>query len=127
MLMKNPASHFMTDAWMEASGVQNPAAFGCFPRFLQLSREAKTISLEETIRKMTGANAERFNIKDRGVLRQGLAADITVFNGDTVRDNTSTSGTAAPPQGVEEVFINGVHVVTKGKINSALRPGKVVR
>jgi N-acyl-D-amino-acid deacylase len=125
-LMKSRASHFMTDAWVDVSGVMNPGAFGCFPKFLQTSRETGAISLEETVYKMTGANSERFNIRDRGVLREGLAADITVFDWDKVRDNATASETAASPDGVEEVFINGMHVVEKGTIDGSLRPGRVL-
>jgi N-acyl-D-amino-acid deacylase len=124
--MRHPASLFMTDAWVEVSGVQNPAAFGCFPRFLQMAREQNIITLEEAIRKMTGANAERFNIRDRGLLRKGMAADITVFNWNTVHDGATASGSSAAPCGIEEVFINGIHTVRKGKIDGSLRPGRVV-
>jgi len=125
-LMRHPASLFMTDAWVELSGVQNPAAFSCFPRFFQMAREQNVITLEEAIRKMTGASAERFNIRSRGLLRKGMAADITVFNWNTVCDGATVSSTGAAPCGIEEVFINGIHTVRKGKIDSSLRPGQVV-
>jgi N-acyl-D-amino-acid deacylase len=125
-LMKSRASHFMTDAWVDISGVMNPGAFGCFPKFLQTSRETRTISLEEAIYKMTGANAQRFNIKDRGVLQEGMAADITVFDWNRISDNATASKTSASPEGVEEVFINGVHVVKKGTIDGSSRPGRVL-
>jgi N-acyl-D-amino-acid deacylase len=125
-LMKHPAALFMTDAWVDLSGVQNPAAFGCFPRFLQIARETKVISLEEAVHKMTGANSERFNIRNRGILKEKLPADITLFNWDTIKDNTTISGTDAAPTGIEDVFINGMHVVKKEKINTALRPGQVI-
>ncbi len=126
-LMRHPASLYMTDAWVENSGIQNPAAFGCFPRFLQLARDLKVITLEEAVRKMTGASAERFNIKDRGTLKKGMAADITVFDWKTVMDNSAGSTNGASPCGIEEVFINGIHAVSKGKINRTLRPGRVIR
>jgi N-acyl-D-amino-acid deacylase len=126
-LMRHPASLFMTDAWVEISGTQNPAAFGCFPRFLQTARDRKIITIEEAIHKMTGASAERFNISDRGILKKGLAADITVFGWSTVMDNTEDGSTGTAPSGIEEVFINGIHTVSKGRINRALRPGQVVR
>jgi len=126
-LMRHPASLFMTDAWVEISGTQNPAAFGCFPRFLQMARDRKVITLEEAIHKMTGASAERFDIGDRGILKRGMAADITVFNWGTVMDNAADDSAGTAPSGIEEVFINGTHTVSKGKINRALRPGQVVR
>jgi N-acyl-D-amino-acid deacylase len=125
-LMKHPASLFMTDAWVELSGLQNPSAFASFPRFLQLAREKSLISLEEAVHKMTGASASRFNISGRGILKKGMPADITVFNWKEVRDNTSDGKAGAGANGIEEVFINGMHVVKKGKINTSLRPGSVV-
>jgi len=122
-LMKHRASLFMTDAWVESSGFQNPASFGCFPRFLQMSRERGVLSLEECVRKMTGANAERMGLKDRGIIREKMAADITVFDYAAVRDNTTVTLTDAQPDGIEAVFINGVPVYAGGKLDAKARPG----
>lgn len=110
-LMCHEPSLFMTDAWIEEYGVQNAAAFSCFPRFLELSREKKSLSLEQTVRKMSGATADRFGIANRGYLKKGYAADVTVFDPITV------SGKDDPterPQGICHVFVNGIHVVEKG-------------
>ncbi|MBT9132098.1 hypothetical protein B9J77_02650 [candidate division NPL-UPA2 bacterium Unc8] len=125
-LMKHPASLFMTDAWSEPEGQQNPGAFGTFPRFLQLARDKKLLSLEETIHKMTGACASRVGIKDRGTLKEGLAADITVFDWNTIRDNTTVEQPAEPPTGIEFVFINGAQVLGNGKADGSLRPGVIL-
>ncbi len=125
-LMRHPASLFMTDAWVIPEGVQNPGAFGCFPRFLQYARDFRTISLEEAVRKMTGASAERFGIKNRGFLREGYAADITVFDWKSVRDNNTDRKTDAAPGGIEAVFINGRQVVDRGKTDGSLRPGQLI-
>ncbi|MDD9303335.1 MAG: hypothetical protein HUK40_13760 [Desulfobacter sp.] len=67
-LMTHPLSLYMTDAWAEPEGLQNPGAYGCFPKFLQTAREDHLLSLEKTVQKMTGDTAKRFNIKDRGIL-----------------------------------------------------------
>ena len=88
-LIAHPACLFMTDSVVSAKGVQNPASFGTFPLLLQYARDRGLISLEEAVRKMTGASAERLNIKDRGLLKKGLAADITVFDWKSVRDNNT--------------------------------------
>lgn len=125
-LMKCDESLFMTDAFLEPEGQQNPGAFGTFPRFLQLARDKKLLSLEETIHKMTGACASRFGIKDRGTLKEGLAADITVFDWNTVKDNTTVEQPTKPPTGIEFVFINGTQVLKDGKANGALRPGVIL-
>lgn len=125
-LMRHPASLFMTDALPEVKGVQNPAMFGNFPRFLQLAREKKLISLEEAVNKMSGATAERYGIKDRGFLKEGLAADITVFDWKNIRDNNTIAETSNAPSGIEAVFINGKQVLDKGKVNGTIRAGKII-
>ncbi len=125
-LMRHPASLFMTDALPEAQGVQNPAAYGSFPLFFQLAREKKIISLEEAVCKMTGATAQRYRIKDRGFLKEGLAADITVIDWKNIKDNNTVAETNKNPTGVEAVFINGVQVADKGKADGSIKAGKVL-
>jgi N-acyl-D-amino-acid deacylase len=126
-LMRHPAAHFMTDAWVEPAGTQNPGAFGAFPGFLQAVREEKTIGLEEAVHKMTGASAARFGLRDRGLLEKGLAADITVFDPQQVRDNTTPQATDRPPAGIRQVFINGVQVLADGEALEDVRAGVVLR
>ena len=106
--------------------MQNPAAFGNFPRFLQYAREFGLLGLEEVIHKMTGAAAERFSINDRGVLRKNYAADITVFDWNTVRDNNTTEKTGETPTGIEHVFINGQPALANGRLNTLILPGRVL-
>jgi N-acyl-D-amino-acid deacylase len=125
-LMRHPASLFMTDALPAPRGVQNPAFSGNFPRFFQLAREKKIISLEEAVYKMSGATAQRYSIKDRGFLKEGLAADITVFDWENIRDNNTLTETSKAPTGIEAVFINGKQVVSKGKVDAAIRAGKII-
>ena len=125
-LMKHRASLFMTDAWVESSGFQNPSAFGCFPRFLQMSRERGVLTLEECVRKMTGANAERMELKDRGIIREKMAADITVFDWNAVRDNNTVDRTDARPDGIEAVYVNGVRVYAGGKLDEKALPGMML-
>ena len=108
--MRHPRSLYMTDAIVALEGAQNPAAFGNYPRLLQYARDFKLQSLEETVHKMTGAPAQRFGLADRGTLRKGCAADITVFDWNAVRDNNTVAKTDQTPTGIERVFINGVPV-----------------
>ncbi len=75
---------------------------------------------------MTGACASRVGIKDRGTLKEGLAADITVFDWNTIRDNTTVEQPAEPPTGIEFVFINGAQVLGNGKADGSLRPGVIL-
>ena len=127
ILIKSPVSLFMTDAWMELSGIQNPHCYGALPRLLQLIREKNLIPLEEAVYKMTGAAAERFGLSDRGVLENGKAADITVMKWDEIQDNNSPGSEYLPPSGIRHVFINGKLVFYNGKINGPLDSGAVLR
>jgi len=125
-LMRHPASLFMTDALPAVKGVQNPAISGNFPRFFQLAREKNLISIEEAVYKMSGATAERYRIKDRGFLREGFAADITVFDWKNIRDNNTLTETSKTPTGIQAVFINGKQVVKKGRVDAAIKAGKII-
>ncbi len=125
-LMKHPAAHFMTDAWVEPQGNQNPAAFGCFPRLLQMAREKKVLSLEQVVHKMTGASAQRVGIKDRGRLKPNMAADITIFDWNRVADNNTRELTNQKPVGIEAVFINGKQVLKNGRADTSSNPGAVL-
>jgi N-acyl-D-amino-acid deacylase len=122
-LVRHPASLFMTDAWVERQGVQNPAAFGAFPRLLQVSRERHLISREETVHKMSGATAERFGLAGRGVLAEGNAADVVVFDGESVADTTSPADTSGTPIGVDYVFVNGKKIIGSGRKENPLNAG----
>jgi N-acyl-D-amino-acid deacylase len=126
-LMRHPAALFMTDAWIEPEGLQNSAAYGCFPRLLQISRQKGIMPLEQVIHKMTGACAARFRIRDRGEIREGYAADIVVFDRETIADTTTVDHTSRRPAGIHAVFINGVQVVKDGRADPSMRPGRVIR
>ncbi|MBR5230905.1 MAG: amidohydrolase family protein [Clostridia bacterium] len=101
---KNPLCLYMTDAWVEDFGVQNPAIYDCFPKFLRDSLRGTGDTMENTVRRMTGATADRFGLKNRGYIKAGYAADLTVFNEAVLRE-------AEPDKqrsfGIEKVFING--------------------
>ena len=101
---KNPLCLYMTDGWVEEHGIQNPVIYDCFPKFLQDSLKGLGDTMPSTIRRMTGATADRFMIPERGYLKEGYYADITVFNEAELK-------TATPDQtksfGIEKVFING--------------------
>lgn len=110
-LMRSPAVLFSTDAWPELSGIQNPAAYGSFPKFLQITKDSKNITLEECVHKMTGATASRFNLKGRGYLREDHCADVVVLDYKKIRDLTTASCQDASPEGVEMVLINGEKIL----------------
>ena len=102
---------YMTDAWVEDHGVQNPAIYDCYPKFLRDSLRGTGDTPANTVRKMTGALADRFMLADRGYLKEGYYADLTVFDEDALRDGTPDQ---EKPFGIEKVFINGRLVYSGG-------------
>ena len=105
----------------------HPRGYGCFVQYLgRYVRERKLVSLKEAVYKMSGFPAERFGIKDRGRLAEGLAADVVVFDPETVSDRSTWTNPTEPPVGVEWVLVNGVQVVEEGSLTGAL-PGRVLR
>jgi N-acyl-D-amino-acid deacylase len=109
-LSRHPKTAYMTDAWITDEGMQNPAAFGTFPKFLRLSREGKAETLGRMIRKMTGQAAGRFGLKNRGRIAPGYYADLVLFDRHTVAESDGE----APPTGLPHVIINGEFAVRDG-------------
>ena len=110
-----------------AESKSHPRAWGSFPRILgHYVRDEKLLTLEEAIRKMTSKAATRVHLGDRGVLRPGLAADITVFDPATIRDVATFDDPTHYSVGVRHVLVNGRRVVADGKITEE-RPGRVLR
>ena len=107
-LSKDESCLYMTDAWVEDHGVQNPAIYDCFPKFLKFSLCGTGDTMPNTIRKMTGAVADRFSIKHRGYIKPGYFADLTVFDETRLRDGKPDQETAF---GIEKVYINGISVL----------------
>jgi N-acyl-D-amino-acid deacylase len=107
-------------------GTPHPRSFGTHPRVLGVYvREQHVLTLQEAIRKMTSQPANRLGVSDRGILRQGMKADVVVFDPATVRD---TSTFAKPDQyavGIGWVLINGAPVVANGAPTNAL-PGRIL-
>jgi len=125
-MMRHPAAFFMTDASPYLEGAQNPGTYGNFPLFLQYAREKGLLTLEEAVYKMTGASAERFNMKKRGFLKRGYFADITVFDSRLVKDSNTSAKTNMRPAGIEAVFINGRQVLKDGKALGTPKVGMII-
>jgi N-acyl-D-aspartate/D-glutamate deacylase len=101
-------------------GKPHPRMYGTFPRVLgEYAREQKLFSLETAVNKMTGMPAQRLRMKDRGLLRPGLAADITVFDPATVKDEATFGDPHRYPVGITHVIVNGAVVVDNGTFNAA--------
>ena len=105
----------------------SPRTYGCFPVILaEYVREERQMSLPDAIRKMTSFPAQRLGIQDRGVLRDGMKADITVFDPDRVSAPATRSEPKRFPVGIEYVIVNGTVVVDRGAHTGAL-PGRALK
>jgi N-acyl-D-amino-acid deacylase len=112
---------------IDAIGLPHPRAYGNFPRLIaEYVRKRKVITLEDAVRKLTSLPATRMRQFDRGALREGLWADLTIFDFDAIQDNATYENPVAPPSGVEYVLVNGQIVVDAGKHTGA-KPGRVLR
>jgi N-acyl-D-aspartate/D-glutamate deacylase len=109
------------------SGKPHPRWYGTFPRVLgKYVREEHVLTLPEAIRKMTSLNAEKLGIEDRGLLRAGRKADITVFDPDRVADRATFENPHQYPVGIEYVIVNGVPVIEKEQ-HLGTKPGRILR
>lgn len=99
--------------------------FGTFARIAGEYVRDGTLSLEQAVRKVTGLPAERFSLRDRGLIREGLAADITVFDPDALADRSTWNQGRVSPSGIAHVLVQGQVVVADGVPTGAL-PGRIV-
>jgi N-acyl-D-amino-acid deacylase len=105
----------------------HPRLWGSFPRVLgHYSRELGLFSLEEAVRKMTGLPAQRFRLKDRGLLATGAFADIVVFDPERIADRATFEEPATPAAGISLVLVNG-HATWRDGASTGARPGRVLR
>jgi len=105
----------------------HPRLWGTFPRVLgHYGRLLGLFSLETAIYKMTGLTAKNFGLKDRGVLREGAYADLTLFDAETIASAATYEKPIAPARGIDSVIVNGA-VVWQGGKPTGSRPGRVLR
>jgi N-acyl-D-amino-acid deacylase len=123
---------FYRQPWVMVSsdggiGSRHPRGAGSYPRVLgRYVRELRWLTLPEAIRKMTSLPAQRFKLKDRGLIRTGFKADLVVFDPKTIIDRATFQEPQLTAEGVQRVFVNGVEVWSDGKITGE-RPGKALR
>lgn len=113
-----------TGVWEHS--VPHPRLYGTFPRVLGHYVREGVISLQEAVRKMTGAPAQVMGFKDRGLLREGYMADIAVFHQDEVKDVATFTDPQRYAAGIPYVIVNGVTVINDGDHTGKL-PGKALR
>ncbi len=124
--VRHPVGMFGTDSTFV--GLKpSPRTYGSFPRVLgEFVRQQRLMTLEEAVRKMTSAPAERLGLRDRGVLRDGLAADVVVFDPQRVRSLATYDQPRQFPEGIDYVLVNGELVIDAGAHTGAL-PGRALR
>ncbi len=132
-IMKHPLHMVGTDAGCctiegpFCKGKPHPRHYGTYPKILgKYVREEKTITWQEAVRKMTSFPAQRFGILDRGLLRPGMWADITVFNPETVIDRATYKDPHNFPAGIPYVIVNGEITISEGKYSKS-RAGTTLR
>ena len=113
-VLRHPVSMIGTDASAVApygvlgKGKPHPRSYGSFPRVLgKYVREERILTLENAIRKMTSLPAQKLGLRDRGIIREGMRADITIFNSETVTDRATYQNPHQYPDGIEYVIVNG--------------------
>ena len=110
-----------------SAGNPHPRWYGTFPRVLgRYVREEKVISMEEAIRKMSSANTAKVGIFDRGLLRPGQWADVTIFDPQRVIDHATFDKPHQYATGIEYVIVNGEMVLDKGGKHTGRRPGTIL-
>jgi N-acyl-D-amino-acid deacylase len=108
------------------SGVPHPRNFGTFPRVLgKYVREEHVLTLEQAVRKMTGLTASQLHFTDRGLIKNGFAADLVIFDPATVADRATFTDPFQYPVGIETVVVNGRVVLDQGR-HTGERPGVVI-
>jgi N-acyl-D-amino-acid deacylase len=127
-ILRNPWVSIASDSGVLApdQGVPHPRGYGNNARVLgEYVRSRHVLSLEEAIRKMTSLPAEHFRFEKRGLIKEGYAADITIFDPATVADMATFGKPHASPAGIAYVLVNGVAVLRKGQHTGA-RPGQIL-
>ena len=115
-ILQHPTTSIACDCGAVARQASHPRYYGTFPRVLgHYVREQKALTWEDAVRKMTGLPATTIGLVDRGFLAPGMAADVTVFNPDTVIDHATFEEPMRPSEGVRFVVINGRLVVRDGE------------
>jgi dihydroorotase/N-acyl-D-amino-acid deacylase len=113
-------------AWARELGPAHPRAYGTYPRVLaKYVREQKLLTLEDAIRKMSGAVAARLGLRNRGLLRPGCYADVVIFDAETITDRASFEDAHQLSTGIRDVWVNGTRVVRDAQHTGAT-PGRVV-
>ena len=132
-IMQHPLTMIGSDSWSMAPhgilhiGKPHPRFYGTYPKVLgEYVREKGVLSLEKAISKMTSLPAQKIGLWDRGLIREGMWADIVIFDPDRVKDKATYEDPHQYPEGIEYVLVNGKMTIMKGK-HLGTTAGKVIR
>jgi len=128
-IMQHPMTMIGSDGRLTNMGVgwPHPRWYGTFPRVLgEYVREKKVLDLSTALTKMTSMPADRLGLRKRGRIKVGNVADITVFNAETIRDNSKFTDPHHYPTGIIYVLVNGVVTIDGGEMSDK-RAGKLLR
>lgn len=126
-ILQHPTSSVACDCGAVAAGASHPRFYGSFPRVLgRYVREQKALTWEDAIRKMTGLPAATIGLVDRGWLAPGMAADVVVFDPETIIDHATFDAPTRPSEGVQTVILNGQVVLDRGAV-TGVKAGRALR
>lgn len=128
-IMRHPLTMFDTDADPVGFGVgtPHPRSYGTFPRVLgKYVREEKVLTLENAVQRMTSMSADQLGQRERGRIAEGMFADITVFDANTIADRATFENPHQFPVGIRHVVVNGVPIMREGALTGE-KPGRVIR
>ena len=127
-ILREPFTMVAADSGVRrmSEGVPHPRGYGNNARVLgRYVRELRLISLEDAIRKMTSLPAQTFKLRDRGLVREGFAADLVIFDEKTISDSATFDQPHQYPVGISHVIVNGESVFGNGQMSGA-RPGRTL-
>ena len=128
-ILRYPNTAIASDGWMPefGAGVPHPRCYGTNARVLaEFVRRRRVITLEDAVRRMTSLPARTFSFRDRGLVREGYAADLVLFDPARVEDKATFSAPHQFSEGFDLVLVNGTPVVDDGRLTGA-RPGRILR
>lgn len=125
-VMAHPTTMFGTDGFPQREGKPHPRTYGTYPRVLEhYVRTLGVLTLEQAVHKMTGMVAAKLGLRDRGVIRPGMRADLVLFDPEGIEDRSSYADPRQSPAGLAHVFVNGAWTVRDG-CHTGARAGRVL-
>ncbi len=127
-LISDPKCSIMADVVGADYNTHTPVVYGAFTKVLgTLARDKGFMTQEEAVRRMTSLPAEQMQLKDRGIIRAGAFADITIFDPNSVANKATFEEPFQLSEGIAHVIINGEPVLNKGVYSPEILPGRVIR